>query len=34
MKVFENIKVLGEISNNQPNYLLEINVYKALGPCW
>ena len=34
MKVFENIKVLGEISNNQPNYLLEINIYKTLGPCW
>ena len=29
-KVFKNIKVLSEISNNWPNDLLGINVYKTL----
>ena len=29
-KTFQNIKLLGEISNNWPNDLLETNVYKTL----
>ena len=33
-KVFKNVEVLGEISNNWPNDLLEINVYKTIEPCW
>ena len=37
-KVFKNITFLGEISNNWPNDLLGINVYKTLNlvdnHCW
>ena len=33
LKVFKNVKVLGEISNNWPNHLLETNVYKTLESC-
>ena len=33
-KVFENIKFMGEISNNCPNDLLGTNVYKTLEFCW
>ena len=33
-KVFENIKLLGEISHNWPNDLLGIDVYKTLESCW
>ena len=35
LKVFKNTKfVVGEISNNWPNNLLETNVYKAPECCW
>ena len=34
LKVFKNIKFLGEISNNWPNDLLGTNVYKALEFSW
>ena len=34
LKTFKNIKLLGEISNNWPNDLLQTNVYKALEFCW
>ena len=34
LKVFKNIKVLGEISNNWPRDLLETNVYKNRESCW
>ena len=30
LKSFKNIKILGEISNNWPNYLLGTNAYRAL----
>ena len=30
LNIFENIKFLGEISNNWPNDLLGTNVYKTL----
>ena len=30
LKVFKNIKILGEISNNWPNDLLGTKVYKTL----
>ena len=33
-KVFKNIKLLGEISNNWPNDVLGTNVYKTLESCW
>ena len=33
-KIFENIKFLAEISNNWPNDLLRINVFKILESCW
>ena len=33
LKVFRNINFFGEISNSWPNYLLGINVYKALEVC-
>ena len=33
LKVFENMKLMGEISNNLPNDLLGKNVYKALESC-
>ena len=32
--VFKNIKFSGEMFSNWPNYLLGINVYKALESCW
>ena len=32
--VFENTKILGKISNNWPNDLLERNVYKTLECRW
>ena len=32
-KVFENIKFMGEISNNCPNDLLGTNVYETLEFC-
>ena len=34
LKVFKNIKLLGEISNNWPNDLSGINVYKIVELCW
>ena len=34
LKVFKNIKSLGEISSNWPNDLLVICVYKTLESCW
>ena len=34
LNVFKNIKLLGEISNDWPNDLLEINVYKTLEFPW
>ena len=34
LKVFENMKFLGEVSNNWPNDLLGTNVYKTLESCW
>ena len=33
-KVFKDIKFLGEISDNCPNYLLGTNAYKTLESCW
>ena len=33
-KVFKNMKCLGEISNNWPNDLLGLNVFKTLEFCW
>ena len=33
-KVFTNIKLFGEISNNWPNASLETNVYKTLEFYW
>ena len=33
LKVFGNIKFLGEIFNNRPNDLLGTNVYKILESC-
>ena len=33
-KVFKNIKSLGEITDNWPNDLLQINVNKTLESCW
>ena len=33
-KVFKNIKILSETSNNWPKDLLGINVYKTLESCW
>ena len=32
--VFKKIKFLGEISNNWPNELLGISVYKTFESCW
>ena len=32
-QVFENIKFLGEISNDWANELLEINIYQPLESC-
>ena len=32
--VFENIKLLAEISKNWSNDLLGTNVYKSVGFCW
>ena len=34
LKVFENIKYLGEISNNWPKDTLGTNVCKTLESCW
>ena len=34
LKVFKNIKFLGELFNNWPNDLLGTNVYKFLESCW
>ena len=34
IKVFKNIKFLGEISSNWPDDLLGTNVYKTLEACW
>ena len=34
LKVFKNIKLFGEISNNWPNDLLRINVCKTLASSW
>ena len=34
LKVFKNIKFLGEISNNWSNDLLRTNVYKTPESCW
>ena len=34
LNVYKNIKFLGEISSNWPNYLLETHVYKTLESCW
>ena len=34
LKVFKNIKFLGEISNNWLNDLLRTNVYKTSESCW
>ena len=33
-KVFENVKMLGGISNNWLSELLGTNVYKTLESCW
>ena len=33
-KIFGNIKFLGKVFNDWPNYLLETNVYKTLECCW
>ena len=33
LRVFRNIKLFGEISNNSPNDLLGTNVYKTLESC-
>ena len=32
--VFKNMKFLGEISNNWPDYLLGTDLYKTLESCW
>ena len=32
--VFRNIKIVGKISNNWINDLIETNVYKNLESCW
>ena len=34
LKAFKNMKLLGEIFGNWPNYLLGINVYKTLEFYW
>ena len=34
LKVFKNIKSLGEISNNWPKDWLGINIYKTLESNW
>ena len=34
LKVFKNVKFLGEISNIWPNVLLGANVCKTLESCW
>ena len=34
LKIFKNIKFVGEVSNNWPNDLLGTNVYKTLQSCW
>ena len=34
LKVFKNIKLVGEISNNWPNDLLGRNVYNIFQSCW
>ena len=34
LKVFKNIKFLGEIFDNWPNDLSGTNVYKTLESCW
>ena len=34
LKVFKNIKFVGEISSNLLNNLLVTNVYKTLEFCW
>ena len=34
LKVFENIKFLGEISNNWPNDLSEKNTFNTNESCW
>ena len=34
LKDFQNVKFLGEISNNWPNDLLEVNINKTLEFCW
>ena len=34
LKVFNNIKLFGELSNNWPNDLLETKVYETLESCW
>ena len=34
LKVFKNIKFLGELSNNLPNDLLGTNFYNILESCW
>ena len=33
-KVLKNIRLLGEISNNWPKYLLGTNIYKTIEFCW
>ena len=34
LKVLNNIKFFGEVSNNWPNDLLGTNAYKTLQSCW
>ena len=34
LKVFKNIKFLSEVSNNWPNDLFRMKVYKTLESCW
>ena len=34
LKVFKNIKFLSELSNNWPNDLFRMKVYKTLESCW
>ena len=34
LNVFQNIKLLADISNNWPKYLLKIYVYEILELCW
>ena len=34
LKVFKNIKYLGEMSSNWPSNLLGTNVYETLECCW